>query len=257
MAPKKSAATAELDTFVETREIAIDQLHRFPGNARRGNVAELKRSLRRHGQYRALIVQDRTEQGEGYRVIAGNHTFDGLVALGRKTVRCEIHQMDDDLAVRVNITDNRQSELGHNDQDAVLQLIGQLGGDLDGTGYDQGDVDAMLASAIAAEPTVAPSGRPAAARDDWGDDDAPADDPDGGGDDQGEEEEQAPAGAKGLGKPVISYQLVFDNEVQQSAWYELLRTLRRRYSGLETIGERVHAFCGDAAVQALLGGDTV
>ena len=45
-------------TFVATRELPLSSLARFPGNARRGNVEEIRKSLRRHGQYRAIVVRD-------------------------------------------------------------------------------------------------------------------------------------------------------------------------------------------------------
>ena len=45
-------------TFVGTRDVEISALTRFPGNARRGNVEEIRKSLRRHGQYRAIVVRD-------------------------------------------------------------------------------------------------------------------------------------------------------------------------------------------------------
>jgi hypothetical protein len=204
--------TEELDTFVETRSIPLGELHEYPGNARRGNVAELRKSLRRHGQYRALIVQDRGP--EGFRILAGNHTFQGLKAEGFKNVRCEVHRMDDDLARRIVVADNRQASLGYDDADDLVQLLSYFEGDYDGLGYTDDDVQKLI------EPPSFP------------------------GDDEDDEDDDEGGGSKGLGEAVVAYNLVFDNEVQQSRFYEWMRWLRRQYPDLETIGERIHAYLG-------------
>ena len=56
---------------VGVREIAVGKLQRFPGNARRGNVEEIRASVRRLGQYRTIVVRD---TGDGLVILAGNHT---------------------------------------------------------------------------------------------------------------------------------------------------------------------------------------
>jgi hypothetical protein len=45
----------------------------------------------------------------------------------------------------------------------------------------------------------------------------------------------------GLGDPIIQYNIVFDDEGQQQAWFSLLRRLRTRRPDLETIGARLAA----------------
>ena len=45
-------------TSTGTRDLPIASLARFPGNARRGNVTEIRASVRRLGQYRAIVVRD-------------------------------------------------------------------------------------------------------------------------------------------------------------------------------------------------------
>ncbi len=231
-----ASTTTELDTYVETIMVPTHRLTRFPGNARRGNVEELRKSLRRHGQYRALIVQDK---GDGLLVIlAGNHTYDGLVAEGRDEVRCEIHVMDDDLARRINIADNRQAELGTNDVDALLLQLEHFDGDFEGLGFVQDDIDAMLADVDIPDDAPEPAPKPAKPRPE------PQPEPE----EEPAEEEPTPAAPnRGLGTPVISYNLVFDNEVQQTDWYAFLRSLKGRYPDLETIGERLHAYLGSIA----------
>lgn len=99
-------------TYRETRDVPTSALTRYPGNARRGNVEEIRASIRRHGQYRSLVVRD---TGEEYVILAGNHTFDAVQAEGHTSVRIELITCDDDEAARINLADNRLAELGDYD----------------------------------------------------------------------------------------------------------------------------------------------
>ncbi|MER6253607.1 DNA methyltransferase [Streptomyces sp. NPDC001584] len=136
--PTPSAAVTPLGT----RDIPFDRLDRFPGNPRRGDVDAIRASLRRHGQYRSLVVRDLGE--DRYVILAGNHTHDALKAEGYATARCEVIECDDDQARRINLADNRLAELGSYDNEALAELLSYLDGDLDGTGYTADDVDALL-----------------------------------------------------------------------------------------------------------------
>ena len=128
--------------FTGTRDIKIADLTRFPGNARRGNVAEIRKSIRRHGQYRAIVVRDCPD---GLVILAGNHTRDALEAEGHESARCEVITCTDDEARRVAIADNRLAELGGYDDDALVELLSYLDEDYDGTGWAEEDVMALLA----------------------------------------------------------------------------------------------------------------
>ena len=54
---------------IGTRSIAIADLTYFPGNARRGNLTEIRKSVRRLGQYRSVVVRD---TGAELVILAGN-----------------------------------------------------------------------------------------------------------------------------------------------------------------------------------------
>lgn len=126
-----------LNTTVAT--VPLEQLHPWPGNARRGDVDTVRASLRKHGQYRPLVVQAST-----MRVIAGNHTLQALQEEGAGAARVELVDVDDDTAERINLVDNRASDKAGYDTQALLDQLQQLP-DLDGTGYQAGDVDRLLA----------------------------------------------------------------------------------------------------------------
>ncbi|MFG3287277.1 hypothetical protein ACGF3G_00435 [Streptomyces sp. NPDC048179] len=151
--------------YVETRDVPLDELTPFPGNAKRGNPPEILKSLRRNGQYRGLVV--RKIPGGPLIVLAGNHTMQALQLHGPDrcqyaddekhpcamcaggawdgtTARCEIIVCDDDEARRINIADNRLAELGGYDNDALAELLSYLDGDHEGTGYSDDEVMALI-----------------------------------------------------------------------------------------------------------------
>jgi DNA modification methylase len=134
-------------SWIETRDIPMERLTRFPGNSRRGNVEEIRASIRRHGQYRSLVVRD---EGSELVILAGNHTRDAIAAEGHPTARCEIIKCTDDEARRINLADNRLAELGGYDTDALAELLSYLDGDYEGTGYTDADIDALISPPLPA-----------------------------------------------------------------------------------------------------------
>lgn len=130
-------------TWLDTREVPIDELTPFPGNAKRGDVDAIRASLRKNGQYRSLVV--RNVPGGALIVLGGNHTLQALKAEGHETARCEIIACDDAAARRINVVDNRSADLGTYDTDSLVTLLNKIGedsgGDYDGTGYTAEDVE--------------------------------------------------------------------------------------------------------------------
>lgn len=129
-------------TYVRTADIPLDELTPFPGNAKRGDVDQIRKSLRRNGQYRSLVVREIPDGP--LIVLAGNHTLQALNAEGNATARCEVVVCDDATARRINLVDNRAAELGGYDNDALAELLSYMDGDLEGTGYTDADVEALI-----------------------------------------------------------------------------------------------------------------
>lgn len=159
-------------TYLRTDLIPLDRLTPYPGNAKRGDVGAILTSLCHNGQYRSLVVRE-TEPGR-YVALAGNHTTQALAAHGPGdcgmtvttggqerpcgvcgndpawplAARCEIVTCDDATARRVNLADNRTSELGSYDFEALAELLTGLDEDFAGTGYsdqDVADITALIA----------------------------------------------------------------------------------------------------------------
>lgn len=129
-------------TWVETRDVPLLNLTRFPGNARRGNVPKIRESIRANGQYRSLVVR---QCDDGTLVIlAGNHTYDALRYEARKLARYEIITCTDHEARKINLADNRLSDLAMDDGDDLVILLSYLDGDYAGSGFTEDDVTRMI-----------------------------------------------------------------------------------------------------------------
>jgi ParB-like chromosome segregation protein Spo0J len=129
-----------------TEDVPLTGLEHYPGNPRRGNVQEIRASLRRLGQYRALVVRC---DGTSRVILAGNHTYKAMLAEGWSTARAELIECSDDEARRINVADNRIGELPdpetgeRYDRDALAESLAYLDGDFEGTGWTADDLAAL------------------------------------------------------------------------------------------------------------------
>lgn len=155
-------------TYVRTATMPLADLRPFPGNAKRGHVPGILESLCTNGQYRSVIVREHDGQ---FTILAGNHTTQAIAAHGpgdcgltikiageeepcglcgnadwQPVVRCEVVTCDDDTALKINLVDNKSSDDGDYDQEALAALLGNLGDDYAGTGYGETDLDDLLAA---------------------------------------------------------------------------------------------------------------
>ncbi len=121
-----------------TKQVAISSLTPYPGNPRRGDVAQIKASLEAHGQYRPIVVQEATS-----RVLAGNHTMQAAIELGWTKMLATVIDVDDEQAKKIVVVDNRSNDLAENDDASLADMLVELP-DLDGTGYSQDDLDELL-----------------------------------------------------------------------------------------------------------------
>lgn len=109
-----------------------------PDNPRNGDTDAITESIVRHGLYAGIVAQT----GTG-RVIVGNHRYAALLGLGAD--RCPITWTDvnDDLALRIMLGDNKIGDLARNDEAQLLQLVRDLDG-LEGTGFTQRDIERLI-----------------------------------------------------------------------------------------------------------------
>jgi DNA modification methylase len=123
--------------------VPVGDIRPHPKNPRQGDVAAIVASIQANQFYGACTVQRST----GY-ILAGNHRW--LAAR-----ECELTHIpviwvdcDDATAVRILLVDNRTNDLASYDDPKLAEMLSDIlreQGTLDGTGYDGGALDALLA----------------------------------------------------------------------------------------------------------------
>jgi ParB-like chromosome segregation protein Spo0J len=124
------------------RRLKLSVLTRFPGNARIHADDQIRASVRRLGQYRPLVV--RVLDDDTMVILAGNGTADAMEAEGFTEADCALLKCSDEEATRINVADNRISDLATDDKDALVELLSYLDGDYEGTGFTGVEVDRMI-----------------------------------------------------------------------------------------------------------------
>lgn len=124
--------------------VDIDSITPHPKNVRQGDIGAISESLKAHGQYRPIVVDERTGQ-----ILAGNHTWKAAKALNWSQIQASfIETKDDDEATRILLADNKANDLATYDDDELINLLKQLAETdegLEGTLFDGDDLDALIA----------------------------------------------------------------------------------------------------------------
>lgn len=127
--------------------VSIDLIEPHPDNPRIGDVEAIKRSLSKNKQFQPILVQ----QSTGF-IVAGNHTYKAAVELGWTEVDVAYLDIDDPKAKAIMLAANKTSDLGTYDERLLAQLISDLADNedslLEGTGYTDEEVDALLSASI-------------------------------------------------------------------------------------------------------------
>jgi ParB-like chromosome segregation protein Spo0J len=122
----------------------VAELRTYHKNPRVGNVDRIADSLRVNGQFKPIVVNTGTHTGRPLEVLAGNHTLKAARDLAWDTISAVTVDVDDDQAARIVLADNRTGDLGTYDDRLLAELLTELP-TLEGTGYDPGDLDAIVA----------------------------------------------------------------------------------------------------------------
>jgi hypothetical protein len=146
--PAADAAEAEVDAAlsrgyirpeIADKAVPIDSVQYYPGNARRGNHAKIRASLRAHGQYKTLLVQAST----GY-VLIGNNTLQVMREDGYTEVAVDRLDVDDARARDMLLIDNASSDDAEYEKRALAELLAGVE-DWDAAGWLPDDLDDLLA----------------------------------------------------------------------------------------------------------------
>ena len=105
-------------------------------------IRELKRSLEKFGQTRALVVD------ENNVILIGNGLYEAMVSLGYREasvyVKTELSEND---KKKLMIADNKTYALGIDNLDTLNEFLEELQGDLDIPGYDEEILQQVVADA--------------------------------------------------------------------------------------------------------------
>lgn len=125
--------------------VEITSVSRYPNNPRVGNIGLLRESVRKHGQFKPLLVQRST----GY-ILAGNQTYQAMEEEKEPEVAVAFLDVDDATAKRIVALDNRASDTSTYEDLLLAGLLKEIQAQdddgLEGTGYTEEDLDALMES---------------------------------------------------------------------------------------------------------------
>ena len=126
----------------------IDTIKPHPRNAKKGDVDAIVESIKKNGFYGAIVVQAKSKE-----ILVGNHRWKAAKQLGFTDVPVIWVDVDAATERRLLLVDNRTSELGEFDEEALLTLLreARAENDLEGTGYSESDLDELIANASEAD----------------------------------------------------------------------------------------------------------
>lgn len=120
--------------------VDVATLSEHPENPREGDVEAIVTSIVRNGWHGALTVQRSTRW-----VVVGNHRLRAARQLGMSKVPVLWADLDEDEARRKLVGDNRASEFGHWNEDALVDLLRvQSPEDLAGMLFSEADVALLV-----------------------------------------------------------------------------------------------------------------
>lgn len=145
----KQETTANIGT---PETLPITELNLYDRNPRMGDVQAIKASMLANGIFRPIVVNRGTHTGKPNQVLAGNHSLKAMRELTEDNpddtrwsmVNVWMVDVDEERAAKIVLADNRTADLGSYDNNELVALMEGLKDDLDGTGYDEDDLSALL-----------------------------------------------------------------------------------------------------------------
>lgn len=123
--------------------VPIDSVRQHPDNPNNGDVDAIVESIQINGFFTAITV----DQDTGY-ILAGNHRYQALHALGATEIPVIWTKQDPTSATRILVADNRLGQMAQMDNAALAELLQDLQETetgLAGSGFDDDSLQALLA----------------------------------------------------------------------------------------------------------------
>lgn len=208
----------------------IGSLVPLKDNPRRGDIEAITASYKEFGQLKPIVV---TDNGDGrYVIIAGNHQFEAARRLGWDSIACTVLDGDEQKAMAFAYADNRTADLGGYDEDLLIRMISEVGGEyidlMNGLGIDEFEMAAIEDSIASSESELLTSSEyvpPVMVNEPEQEPDQVPQVP------KASELSVATLGSTAIpgskkAAAVVQYTIVFDSVEQQSRWYDFVKWLR-------------------------------
>lgn len=127
---------------IEYTSLALKELNPFPGNAKKHDLDEQRRSLRK-GQFQPIIVR---KEEDGYTILAGHGTTEAAELEEWTHIDAKVIECTDEEALWINLAANKVGADEGYEDDLLAALIEQLDGDYIGTGWTADDLDDLLSA---------------------------------------------------------------------------------------------------------------
>jgi hypothetical protein len=251
----------KIDEAIRDLAMDIDLLKPLENNARRGNLEAIEASYNKFGQLKPIVA---VKDNDGTLVvIAGNHQLQAAKKLGWDQIAVSVVDLNSDDALAFALADNRISDLGSTDADALYEAISSVAGTdadfFDLLGWDEFAVAVIENEAIenefdrelrgsndgwvAPEILISESPDPVFHSGEEGDTDKPLPRPTEVPTSTLVTQGSTASNAAGTTNAAIQFTLVFDSSEQQSKWYSFLRWLKDDGTFVgETTAERLLDF---------------
>lgn len=119
--------------------VPIDDVVPHPDNPNNGDVDAIVESIHLHALYAGVVAQASTR-----RIIVGNHRYAALMELGATRLPVTWADVDDDLALKILLGDNKIGLLAKQDEGQLLDLLRRLDS-YAGTGFTPRDLERLIA----------------------------------------------------------------------------------------------------------------
>lgn len=127
---------------IEYAKMPVAELKPFPGNAKKHDLDEQRRSLRK-GQFQPVIVR---KAGDDFIILSGHGTVEAAKLEDWKHIDTSVISCTDEEARWINLAANKVGADTGYDDDLLAQLLEGLDGDYAGTGWEADDLDDLLSA---------------------------------------------------------------------------------------------------------------